>query len=192
MHTGDENDSRETALLTSTLDGLIARHRCAIILAHHNRKASPFLGQDTGTDAIRGSTGFTGWLSFCLNLRAKPKERDVLYADFVKVRDAEEALPALTLEFERASIDFKVSVRSEAIDLGDAIKTAIFHNGPLKKTDIILAVKAHSTAGIRQIRDTITALEKAGKLTSTVRPEDQHSKAKTYSLPPEQMAWEEE
>jgi RecA-family ATPase len=59
-HTWDENSSQEMAQLTGILDVLIARHHCALIAAHHDRKRPPMTKRDSGTDRIRGSTGLAG------------------------------------------------------------------------------------------------------------------------------------
>jgi len=92
------------ALLASVLDGVIARHGCAIVAAHHDRKRPPFTKRDSGTDRIRGSTALSGWLSFCLSLEKDVRVPDTLIAEWTKVRDAEEALADLTVTFDRETL----------------------------------------------------------------------------------------
>ena len=128
-HTWDENDSRDTAFLTSTLDGIIARHGCALIAAHHDRKKPPMAKRDSGTDRIRGSTALAGWLSFCLSVE-KDKTPDTLIAEWTKVRDAEEGLSELTLAFDREALNFDATERTPASKVSDDdVLTAVFQAG---------------------------------------------------------------
>lgn len=183
-HTWDENDSRETALLTSTLDGIIARHNCAIIAAHHDRKKPPLTKRDSGTDRIRGSTALAGWLSFCLSVE-KDKTPDTLIAEWTKVRDAEEGLAELTLTFDRETLDFDASERTAASKVSDDdVLTPVFHAGTagMRGSVLVEAVHQRCGAGARTVKDRIRDLVKAGRLIEFISEEDRRSKAKSYRL----------
>lgn len=192
-HALDENDSRQVAELTSVLDGLIDRHGCALIFNHHSRKASPFARKgDEGIDGVRGSTAFTGWLTACVNISRKPKTPDTLLLDWVKTRDTEEALPALELDFQRATINYTFSARSEEVDLEDLILNAVFHNVTIKKADLVATICQQTGAGVQKVQGLAVQMAKDGKLAPFVAPEDRKSGAITYRLPEEQNALIEE
>jgi putative DNA primase/helicase len=178
-HTLDENSSQDVARLIAVLDRMIARHGCAVILAHHGRKEHPLAKGEPGIDNVRGSTALTGWLSFVLTVRRKPKQSDVLLADWVKVRDAEEALPALELEFLRSTIDFKAATRSEEADLAEIVKTLVFRAGSIRTPDLLPQAQALSNRGAKAIRAAIAELVRVGDLVKARLPGD---KADTYRI----------
>jgi hypothetical protein len=192
-HSANENDSQQmTDEVTRILDGIAARHRCAVVLVHHSRKADPKTRIDDPISSIRGTTAFTAWLSFALVLTPKARTPDTLVATWAKVRDAEERLPDLEVEFVRSTIDFKASARSEETSVEDLILTAVFHAGELKKAEIIERVKPQTGAGARRIAEAVVALKRAGKLASFIAPADQRSRAETYYLPETQTGFEED
>ncbi len=186
-HTWDENDSRETALLTSTLDGIIARHRCALIAAHHDRKKPPMTKRDSGTDRIRGSTALAGWLSFCLSVE-KDKTPDTLIAEWTKIRDAEEGIPELLLAFDRETLDYEATERTAASKVSDDdVLTAVFLAGPegIRKKELVAMVCQSTGAGDRTVQDRIRDLAKDGRLIEFIADEDRARRAKSYRLPEE-------
>ncbi|MBI5285361.1 MAG: AAA family ATPase [Chloroflexi bacterium] len=183
-HTWDENDSRDTALLTSTLDGVIARHRCALIAAHHDRKKPPMTKRDSGTDRIRGSTALAGWLSFCLSVE-KDKTPDTLIAEWTKVRDAEEGIPELLLAFDRETLDYTATERTAASKVSDDdVLTAVFHAGPegLRGSVLVEVVRDSTGAGERTVKDRVRELVKERRLIEFIADEDRAKRAKSYRL----------
>lgn len=183
-HTLDENDSRDMAMLTSTIDRLIAEHGCAFIAAHHDRKKPPMTKRDSGTDRIRGSTVLAGWLSFCISIE-KDKKPDVLILEWTKVRDAEDVLDDLTLSFDREQIDFAATVRSAASKVSvDDVVTAVFHAGPdgVRGSTLVEVVRAATQAGERTVKDRIRDLVRDNRLLEFIADEDSRSKAKSYRL----------
>ncbi len=187
-HTWDENDSRETALLTSTLDGVITRHRCALIAAHHDRKKPPLTKRDMGTDRIRGSTALAGWLSFCLSVE-KDRAPDTLIADWTKVRDAEEGLPELLLAFDRETLDYEATVRTPASKVADDdVLTAVSRVGGegIRGTELVELLRANTGAGERTVRDRLRQLAKDGQLIEFIADEDRVTRAKSYRLAAEE------
>jgi hypothetical protein len=178
-HTLDENSSQDVARLTAALDTIMARHGCALILAHHGRKEHPLAKGEPGIDNVRGSTAFTGWLSFVLSVRRKPKQNDVLLADWVKVRDAEEALPPLELEFLRSTIDFRATTRSEEADLAETVKTLIFHAGTIRMPDLLPQAQEATGRGAKAVRAAVAELVRSGVLVKHRAPGD---KADSYRL----------
>lgn len=186
-HTWDENDSRETALLTSTLDGIIARHCCALIAAHHDRKKPPLAKRDSGTDRIRGSTALAGWLSFCLSVE-KDRTPDTLIGEWTKVRDAEEGLSDLLLAFDRETLDYVATERTPASKVGDDdILTPVFHAGSegIRKKELVEIVRQATGAGDRTVQDRIRDLAKDHRLTEFIADDDRAKRAKSYRLPEE-------
>lgn len=163
-HTLDENSSQDVARLITRLDDVIERHHCAVILAHHGRKEHPLAKGEPGIDNVRGSTALTGWLSFVLTVRRKPKVEDIMLADWVKVRDAEEALPALELEFVRSRIDFKVEARRADTDLAETIKNIVFQAGTIRMPDLLPKVQELVKCGEKAIRTATAALVRTGVL----------------------------
>jgi hypothetical protein len=184
-HPFDENASHEAAGLTAILDGIIARHRCAIICAHHDRKRPPFVRRDAGTDRVRGSTALTGWLSFCLSIDLDPKTPDLLLAEWTKTRDAELPLPSLVLEFDRDTLDFIPSDRAPGGKVSDeAILNAVFHSGgSIRGPDLIRGLVEGCGAGERSVRERIRVLVKEGRLIDFVAEADRATRAKSYMLP---------
>ena len=183
-HPFDENASHEAARLTAILDGIIARHRCAIICAHHDRKRPPFVRRDVGTDRVRGSTALTGWLSFCLSIDPDPKTPDLLLAEWTKTRDAELPLPSLVLEFDRDTLDFIPSDRAPAGKVSDeAILNAVFHSGgSIRGPDLVRGLVEGCGAGERSVRERIRSLVREGKLIEFVAEADRATRAKSYRL----------
>ncbi len=183
-HPFDENASDEAARLTAILDGIIARHRCAIICAHHDRKRPPFVRRDVGTDRVRGSTALTGWLSFCLSIDPDPKTPDLLLAEWTKTRDAEVPLAPIVLEFDRDTLDFIPSDRAPAGKVSDdAILNAVFHaGGSIRGPDLVRGLVEGCGAGERSIRERIRALVKEGRLFEFVAQPDRATRAKSYRL----------
>jgi hypothetical protein len=187
-HTWDENDSRETALLTSTLDGIIARRRCALIAAHHDRKKPPMTKRDSGTDRIRGSTALAGWLSFCLSVE-KDKTPDTLIGEWTKVRDAEEGIPDLLLAFDRETLDYTATERTAASKVADDdILTPVYHAGPdgLRGSALVEVVRQNTGAGERTVKDRVRELVKERRLVEFIADEDRAKRAKSYRLPEEE------
>lgn len=184
-HTFDENDSQQIAELTNTLDGIISRHGCALAFAHHHRKSQGFV-KDEGIDAVRGSTAFTGWLSSVLIVKPRPKEPDMLLADWVKVRDSEVALPPMELEFHRSTIDFKAETRREDVNLEDAIMNTVFQSVVITKKEMVDVVRAGTRIGKRKISDAAVMMVQAGKLEAFIAPEDKRTGAHSYRIPAEQ------
>ncbi len=187
-HTWDENDSRETALLTSTLDGIIARHRCALIAAHHDRKKPPMTKRDAGTDRIRGSTALAGWLSFCLSVE-KDRTPDTLVAEWTKVRDAEEGIPDLLFTFDRETLDYEATERTPASKVSnDDVLTPVLHAGMegIRGTELVEIVRGNAGASERTVKDRIRELVKDGRLIEFIADEDRAKRAKSYRLPEEE------
>jgi hypothetical protein len=183
-HPFDENASHDAARLTGILDGIIARHRCAIICAHHDRKRPPFVRRDVGTDRVRGSTALTGWLSFCLSIDPDPKTPDLLLAEWTKTRDAELPLPSLVLEFDRDTLDFIPSDRAPGGKVSDeAILNAVFHSGgSIRGPDLVRGLVEGCGAGERSVRERIRSLVREGKLIEFVAEADRATRAKSYRL----------
>lgn len=181
-HPWDENSSQEMALLTSLLDGLINEHHCALIAAHHDRKRSPLARRDAvGTDRVRGSTALTGWLSFCLSIEGDPQHQDTLIGEWTKVRDAEEVLPLLTIDFQRETLEFTTSERSRTSGkLSDQqILDAVFQNEKIRMPDLIPILHAVTGAGERTIRDRVREVVKSRALVEFSVPGD---RAKWYRI----------
>jgi len=189
-HTLDENSSQDVAQLTAVLDDIIVRHGCALIAAHHDRKRPPLTKRDSGTDRIRGSTALAGWLSFCLSIEKDTKRPDTLIAEWTKVRDAEDALPDLDLQFDRENIDFAAVERTPASKVSDDdILTPVFHAGAdgVRGKELVAAVRAASGAGERTIKDRLRQLVKDDVLVEFIAEDDRRSKAKSYRLPEEDL-----
>lgn len=189
-HPWDENVSHEVARLTRILDGIITRHQCAIIFAHHDRKRPPFTRHDVGTNRVRGSTALTGWLSFCLSMDREPGNvKDRFVFAWTKTRDAENPLPPFVADFDRENLDF--DIRDDAAVGGkvsdEAILTAVYQSGgAIKGTDLIPGFVGGAGASDRWVRERIRALVKAGRLISYVAPEDRKTNAKSYRLADEE------
>ena len=166
-HSGDENSSQDVKRLTEVLDGIIERHHCALIAAHHERKRSPLARRDpVGTDRVRGSTALTGWFSFCLSVEAVPREADKLLAEWTKVRDAEEALPLLEIAFVRETLTF---VATEREGSGHVLKDqdiidAMEQGGELRISELIALLFEATGAGERTVRERVRALAASGVL----------------------------
>lgn len=184
-HTWDENSSQDMAELTGILDGIIARHGCALIAAHHDRKKPPLTKRDAGTDRIRGSTALAGWLSFCLSLEKDAKTPDRLFGEWTKVRDAEDGLPELTLDFDRELIDYTASERKDGSKVSDDdILTPAFHAGSdgLRGTVLLPIVREATGASERTIRVRIRELVEAGQLVEFIADGDRRTRAKSYRV----------
>ena len=188
-HSYDENNSADASRLTAILDGIIARHSCAIILAHHDRKRPPFVRRDVGTDRVRGSTALTGWLSFCLSIDPDAKTPDLLLAEWTKTRDAEIALPPLVLTFDRETLDFLPSDQAPGGKVADdAILNAVFQaGGTYRGPNLVAGLKEGSGASDRWIRERLRALVKDGSLIQYVAPSDSKCGALTYALPDREL-----
>jgi len=193
-HPWDENKSDEMAQLTAILDGIIARHICAIVVAHHDRKRSAFAKFDVGTDRVRGSTALTGWLSFCLSIDPDVK-KDRLVLTWTKTRDAEDALDPLVVDFDRETIDFIVN--DEAAPQGkvpdESILNAVFRagGGGIRGTDLIAAFVQGAGVSERWIRERIRALVKDNRLEDFIPSEEKYN-AKWYRIRDVDEAFEEE
>ena len=173
------------ALLASVLDGVIARHGCAIVAAHHDRKRPPFTKRDSGTDRIRGSTALSGWLSFCLSLEKDVRVPDTLIAEWTKVRDAEEALADLTVTFDRETLDFSASERTPASKVSDEeVLAAIARAGPdgARGQQLVAVICQATGAGKRTVQERIRALSRDGRLEEFIADEDRKTRAKSYRL----------
>ena len=189
-HPWDENSSHEVTRLTTILDALTARYGCALLLAHHDRKRPPFVRTDAGTDRLRGSTAFGGWLSFSLSLDPDASGTDRLLANWGKHRDAERALEPMTLDFDREHIDFIVSDRAPngaiaELTIQAAILSAANPEGWAHGPDLIRGLMK-AGAGETRIRERIRAMVKSGRLQERT---DKPTQAKSYSLadPPTEM-----
>lgn len=178
-HPWDENRSDEMARLTRILDGIIAEHRCALVMAHHDRKRSPLVRRESGVDRVRGSTALTGWLSFCLSVDRHAKVADVLLAEWTKTRDAEEALPLLSLELQRSTLDFTVETRTEEVDIADIVLTIVYHAGTIRMPDLLPAAQQQARKGEKAIRATVNDLVKKERLIRFRLPGD---KADSFKL----------
>jgi hypothetical protein len=183
-HRFDENASHDAASLTAILDGIVARHHCAIICAHHDRKRPPLIRRDVGTDRVRGSTALTGWLTFCLSIDPDAKTPDLLLAEWTKTRDAEQPLPSVVLEFDRDTLDFIPSDRAPGGKVSDdTILNAVFHaGGSIRGPDLVNGLIEGCGAGERSVRERIRALVKEGKLLPFVAEADRATRAKSYRL----------
>ncbi len=189
-HPWDENSSHEVTRLTTILDSLANRYGCALMLAHHDRKRPPFVRTDAGTDRLRGSTAFGGWLSFSLSLDVDASGTDRLLASYGKHRDAEEPMPPLTLDFDREHIDFIVSDRAAdgavaELTIQAAVLSAANAEGWAHGPDLIRAL-VNAGAGQTRIRERIRDMVKSGRLQERT---DKPTQAKSYSLddPPPEM-----
>jgi hypothetical protein len=188
--------SHEMARLTAILDGIIARHRCALIFAHHDRKRSPFVKFDSGTDRVRGSTALTGWLSFCLSIDlAVGAAKDRLVLHWTKTRDAEEPLESLVVDFDRDTIDF-IAVEGAAPGgkvPDQAILNGMFQAGSrgARGTDLITGFVQGAGTSDRWVRERIRGLVKEGKLLEFVPPEEKKG-AKWYKVRDGESSAEEE
>lgn len=185
-HPWDENRSDEMAALTAVLDGLIARHGCAIICAHHDRKKPPFVRNDAGTDRVRGSTALTGWVSFCLSMDLDVGKTDRFVMQWTKTRDAEAILQPLVAAFDRETIDFVVdghaSPNGKVPDT--AILSAVFDAGPngVRGTELIRGFIQGCGASERWVRERIRSLVDKNELSEFVPPEEKKG-AKWYRHP---------
>ena len=151
VHGLDENDNTAMALVTGVLDGIMARHKCAMIVAHADRKRPPFTKRDMGTDRVRGATAFTSWLTSCLSLDRDPSGADRFFAEWPKCRDAEEALEPLALDFDRATLAFTIADRSaDGTVSSDTVLTAIFHEGVARVVPSLFAVLWTAPAWVRR------------------------------------------
>jgi hypothetical protein len=166
-HSGDENSSQDVKALTEVLDGIIARHHCALLAAHHERKRSPLARREPiGTDRVRGSTALTGWFSFCLSIETSPREADKLLAEWTKVRDAEEALPMLEIAFLRETLEFVATVRkgSGRVLKNQDIVDALEQNGEMRISELLAVLFEATGAGDRTVRERLRALVESGGL----------------------------
>jgi hypothetical protein len=166
-HSGDENSSQDVKALTEVLDGIIARHHCALLAAHHERKRSPLARREAvGTDRVRGSTALTGWFSFCLSIETSPREADKLLAEWTKVRDAEEALPMLEIAFLRETLEFVATVRkgSGRVLKNQDVVDALEQNGEMRISELLAVLFEATGAGDRTVRERLRALVASGAL----------------------------
>ena len=188
-HGLEENDNTAMALVTGVLDGIMARHECALILAHHDRKRPPFTKRDTGTDRVRGATAFTGWLTSCLSLDRDPSGVDRFLAEWTKTRDAEETLVPLALDFDRATLAFTIADRSaDGTVSPDTILTAIWHGGgSARGPDLVRGFVEGSGASERAVRNALRALVADNRLVEFITDEDRKAGAKSYRLPDEEL-----
>lgn len=184
-HSLDENSNTEMPRLNAVFDGIIARHGCALLLAHHDRKRPPLTRRNGGIDRVRGASAFTGWLSACLTIDVDPAGPDRLIAEFVKTRDAEVALAPLSLDFDRETLDFTIADRTAGVKVpDDAILTAIFHEGGrVRGPDFINGFAEGAGVSTRWMRERLRELVKDGQLIEYVAPEDKKVGAKTCALP---------
>lgn len=183
-HPWDENKSDEMARLTAILDSIIARHGCAIICAHHDRKRPPFAKSDVGTDRVRGSTALTGWMSFCLSIDQDLK-KDRLVLNWTKTRDAEVALDAVVVDFDRETLDFvenEGAAQSGKVS-DDAILTAVYRTGDggTRGTELIAGFVQGAGASERWVRERIRALVKERKVEEFL-PTEEKKGAKWYRI----------
>ncbi len=187
-HGLEENDNTAMALLTAVLDVIIARHGCALIVAHHDRKRPPFTKRDTGTDRIRGATAFAGWLTSCLSLDRDPSGTDRFLAEWTKTRDAEVHLEPLALNFDRATLAFSIAGRTaDGAVSPDTILTAIWRDGSsVRGKDLIQGFIEGEGARERPVRDALRALVADGRLVEFIADEDRKAGAKSYRLPDEE------
>ena len=187
IHPWDENKSDEMARLTAILDGIITRFNCAIICAHHDRKRSAFGKSNAGTDRVRGSTALTGWMSFCLSIDEDIK-KDRLVLTWTKTRDAEVALDAVVVDFDRKKLDFIVN--EEEAPKGkvsdDAIMTAVnaAGEGGIRGTELIAGFVEGAGASDRWVRERVRELVSQKKLQDFSPPEEKKG-AKWYRIPDE-------
>jgi putative DNA primase/helicase len=190
-HPWDENDSAVMKKLTTILTAIIVRFGCGIVLAHHDRKRPPFVRRDGGTDRLRGSTAFTGWLSFALTIDRDGE--DQLIAEWVKTRDAEATLERIALDFHRETLDFVISERApEGKVSDDAILTAIWQQGgTVRGAEFIRGFVEGAGVGERSVREALRRLVKADKVREFVDDSDRQSRAKSYQLPSEEAQEEE-
>ena len=184
-HPYDENSSQEMAKLTRMLDAIAHRHGLALALAHHDRKRPPFVRRDTGTDRLRGSTAFTGWLSAALSIDSDPSGADRITTEWIKTRDAEAPLERMALDFDRANIDFYPTERApEGKVSDDAILTAVFGSGgSIRGTDLIRGFVEGAGVTDRWVRKRIRELVKAGTLEEYIADDDKRAGAKSYKIP---------
>ncbi len=189
-HPWDENDSAVMKKLTSILTAIIIRFGCGIVLAHHDRKRPPFVRRDAGTDRLRGSTAFTGWLSFALAIDRDPAKEDRLIAEWVKTRDAETTLERLALDFDRKTLDFVISERApEGKVSDDAIFTAIYHaGGSIRGTNLIRGFVEGCDVSERWVRKRIRQLVEDRQLEEYIAADDKRTNAKSYRLPDNRQA----
>ena len=159
-HGLDENDNTAMSLVTAVLDHIRKRHDCALALAHHDRKRPPFTKRDIGTDRVRGATAFTGWLTSCLSLDRDPSGADRFLVEWIKTRDAEEQLPPLALDFDRATLVFTIADRSaDGTVSADTILKAIWHKGGTARgPDLIRGFIEGSGVGEKAVRTALRAL----------------------------------
>ena len=166
-HSGDENSSQDVKRLTEVLDGIIARHHCALIAAHHERKRSPFAKRDAvGTDRVRGSTALTGWFSFCLSIEGAQRVPDKLLGEWTKVRDAEEALPLLEIAFLRETLEFVAAARQ---GFGSVLKDedvieALDQNGDMRSSELFAVLSEATGVGERTARERVRELMSHGSV----------------------------
>lgn len=142
--------------------------------------------RDSGTDRIRGSTALAGWLSFCLSIEKDAKVPDRLYGEWTKVRDAEDGLPELQLDFDRETINYTATERHAASKVGDEdILTPVFHAGPdgIRGTVLVPMVRQATGAGERTVRDRLRDLVKEDHLIEFIADEDRGKRAKSYRVP---------
>ncbi len=184
-HPWDENKSDEMAQLTAILDGIIIRHKCAPVLAHHDRKRPPFAKFDAGTDRVRGSTALTGWLSFCASIDADVTQ-DRMVIHWTKTRDAEDLVESVVVDFDRETLDFVVNdegaVGGKVPDA--AILNAVFQAGRdgIRGTELIAGFVQGAGASERWIRQRVRALVTDQKLVEDVPPNEKKG-AKWYRIP---------
>lgn len=184
-HSMDENSSQEMAQLAAVLDEIILRHGCALVAGHHDRKRPPFGKKDSGTDRIRGSTALSGWLSFCLSIEKDWRTPDTLNAEWTKVRDAEAALPELTLTFDRDALDFHAQERTPVSKVSDAdVLTAVAEAGEngIRGKELFAQIRAATGASDRTVRARVRDLVDAGQLEDFYAEEDRKTRAKSYRL----------
>jgi replicative DNA helicase len=84
MHTADENDSQAARVITSVLDGIRARHGCAVITEAHAGHSKDANGARYMRP--RGSALFLGWPEFGLGLRKVKDDDSGNAADLVEWR----------------------------------------------------------------------------------------------------------
>ena len=101
--------------LLDTLDIMIAKHGCSVVLVSHTRKG---IYEEWGSDDLLGSVYFSAWADTLIRL-----ERSTygLQAKFEVVRHAAKELPAREYKFDRDKLDFIYESDNLLDDLGNVI-----------------------------------------------------------------------
>jgi RecA-family ATPase len=125
---GDLNDGKDVMRLFDNLDILIDKHKCSIILVHHERKSS-IDGRIGGSEEMTGSQYISNWADTVIGISRQSADWDdpvKLRLDFNAMRNAESFPAPLKIKISREDLVFKKDMEVLIPDeLKQIIETAL-------------------------------------------------------------------